>query len=195
VSKNAKAAAVAALNEKLGEIPRNGTIIIVDYTQPSQTKRLAVMNIQSGKILFHARVAHGVKSGGIYAEKLSNIIGSQQSSSGLFEVAEVFNGKHGPSLRLKGLNKDLNGNALKRGIIIHSAEYVSIRSILANWKDKFRLGRSDGCFALSNTAFRKLVKNLVRPAYLFVHSDDEDRKADRIIVEKSKRKLTLFRKL
>ena len=167
VSNNARISAVTALKNRLGSIPKKGTLIIVDFSKPSQTKRLAVMNLETGKILFYARVAHGQNSGSVYALKLSNTIGSRQSSAGLFSVAGSFNGKHGASLRLIGLDSHLNGNAEKRGIIIHSAKYVSLRSIIANWKEKFRLGRSNGCFVLSNDDFQKLNENLVRPAYLY----------------------------
>ena len=172
VSDNAKIAAVTALQDRLRRVPKKGTLIIVDFLQPSQTKRLAVMNLETGRILFHARVAHGKNSGGVYALKLSNTIGSRQSSAGLFSVAENFNGKHGTSLRLISFDPHLNGNAEKRGIIIHSAEYVSLRSIIANWKEKFRLGRSEGCFVLSNDNFQKLNEKLVRPAYLYSCHDD-----------------------
>ena len=173
VSNNAKIAAVTALQDSLGRNLKRGTLIIVDFTQPSQSKRLAVLNIETGTILFYAKVAHGKNSGVVYASKLSNIIDSLQSSAGLFEVTESFNGKKGHSLRLKGLNPHLNGNAEIRGIIMHSAEYVSWYSIVANWKERFRLGRSEGCFVLSNSDFQELKINLVRPAYLYAYQDDE----------------------
>ena len=169
VSDHAKAAALTALHDSSGRHLDKGTLIIVDFTKPSQLKRLAVMNIENETLLFSARVAHGKNSGLVYASKLSNDIGSLQSSAGFFEVTESFNGKKGPSLRLKGLDPHLNSNAEVRGIIIHSAEYVSLNSILANWREKFRLGRSDGCFALSKTDFQKLEENLVRPAYLYAY--------------------------
>lgn len=172
-SDNARNAAVIALQDSLGRKLKRGTLIIVDFTQPSQTKRLAVMNIETRTILFYARAAHGKNSGDVYASKLSNIVDSLQSSAGLFEVTESFNGKKGPSLRLKGLNPHLNGNAEIRGIIIHSAKYVTLYSIVANWKEKFRLGRSEGCFVLSNPDFQQLKVNLVRPAYLYAYHDDE----------------------
>ena len=173
VSNDARSAALEALKESVGTEIESGTLIIVDFSKSSQTKCLAVMDVESGKFLLSARVAHGKNSGVVYASKLSNIIDSFQSSAGLFEVTESFDGKKGPSLRLKGLNPQLNGNAEIRGIIVHAAEYVSLYSILANWKEKFRLGRSEGCFVLSKTDFQELDLNLVRPAYLFAYQDDE----------------------
>lgn len=169
MSNNAILSADTALRDRLGSVPNKGTLIVVDFSQPSQTKRLAVMNLETGKLLFSARVAHGKNSGGVYALHLSNTVDSQQSSAGLFSVDESFNGKHGRSLRLIGLDSPLNGNAEKRGIIIHSAKYVSLKSLLLNWKEKFRLGRSEGCFALSTDDFQKLNEYLVRPAYLYAN--------------------------
>jgi hypothetical protein len=173
VSDKARLAAVSALQESLGKNLKRGTLIIVDFTKPSQLRRLAVMDIETGTILFHVKVAHGKNSGVVYASILSNVIDSFQCSAGLFEVTESFNGKKGSSLRLKGLNPHLNGNAEIRGIIIHAAEYVSWYSIVANWKEKFRLGRSEGCFVLSNSDFQELKTNLVRPAYLYAYQDGE----------------------
>ncbi len=100
VGDNARNAAVIALQDSLGRKLKRGTLIIVDFTQPSRTKRLAVMNIETRTIRFYARAAHGKNSGDVYASKLSNIVDSLQSSAGLFEVTESFNGKKGPSLRL-----------------------------------------------------------------------------------------------
>jgi hypothetical protein len=173
VSDHARIAAVSALQDSLGRNLKKGTLILVDFTQPSQSKRLAVTDIETGRTFFYARVAHGKNSGLVYASKLSNTIDSFKSSAGLFELTESFDGKKGASFRLKGLNHRLNGNAEIRGIIIHAAEYVSLYSIIANWKEKFRLGRSEGCFVLSNPDFQELKENLVRPAYLFAYHDEE----------------------
>ena len=173
VSDHARTAAIEALRNWSGKHLNKGTVVIVDFTKPSQLKRLAVMNIENETVLFSARVAHGKNSGLVYASELSNDIGSLKSSAGLFEITESFKGKKGLSLRLKGLDPHLNGNAEIRGIIIHSANYVSLYSIIANWKERFRLGRSEGCFVLSRTDFQKLIENLARPAYLYAYHNSE----------------------
>ncbi len=58
VSDYARIAAVTSLQDSLGRNLEKGTLIIVDFTQPSQSKRLSVTNIETGTILFYARVAH-----------------------------------------------------------------------------------------------------------------------------------------
>lgn len=169
VSGDAINQAVAAVRGITGGHPAQGTLIIVDYSQPSQTRRLAVMDIGTGVVGHYFRVAHGKNTGGVFSETFSNQEGSLQSSLGLFEVGESFSGKHGLSLRLVGLDLGKNDNAFRRGIIIHAAPYVSITSMLLNWRSGFRLGRSEGCFALANDDFIALNEMLVRPAYLYSH--------------------------
>jgi hypothetical protein len=55
----------------------------------------------------------------------SNDPGSKQSSLGLFATAEIYDGQHGRSLRLYGLEPGINDNALARALVIHGADYVS----------------------------------------------------------------------
>ncbi len=169
VSSEAEVRAFNALEETIGRKPEKGSLIIVDFSRPSQTRRLAVLDLEKEKAVFHGRVAHGKNSGLVYASDLSNKVNSLKSSAGLFKVKERYNGRHGMSYRLKGLEPELNGSAERRGIIIHAAFYVSLKSILLNWKEGFRLGRSHGCFALSYRGLRKLKENLVRPAYLYAY--------------------------
>ena len=47
VSDHARAAALTALNGHSGKHLNKGTLVIVDFTKPSQLKRLAVMNIEN----------------------------------------------------------------------------------------------------------------------------------------------------
>ena len=169
VGNDAESRAYSALAETNGRQPENGTLIIVDFSKPSQTKRLTIIDPDDGRAVFNGRVAHGKNSGLVYASDLSNKVNSLKSSAGLFKVEDLYNGRHGPSYRLEGLDPQLNDNARKRGIIIHAGDYVSLKSILLNWREKFRLGRSHGCFVLSHEGFRQLRSNLNRPAYLYAY--------------------------
>jgi hypothetical protein len=172
VSRSARVASFAALERCIGKVPAKGTLLVIDFSQPSQRRRLAMLNMSSRKPAFHARVAHGRNSGGSYAIGLSDELGSLKSCGGLFSVGGIFTGAHGPSLRLSGLEPNLNGNAEKRGIIIHAGEYVSIKSIVANWKEGFRLGRSEGCFVLSSSQFRRLLEEIEQLAYLYAYNEN-----------------------
>ncbi len=173
VSTEARSAALAALEAEVGEIPEQGTLIVVDYSRPSQVKRLGVLDLATGAWVHQARVTHGKNSGLVYARDLSDEPGSLKSSGGLFAVAEEFDGVHGVSLRLEGLEPGVNGNAEDRGIIVHAAQYAGVAYVFMNWREQFRLGRSEGCFALAPADFARLRTELKRPAYLYAYRQAE----------------------
>ncbi|MDE2294992.1 MAG: murein L,D-transpeptidase catalytic domain family protein [Gammaproteobacteria bacterium] len=138
-------------------------VTIVDYSRPSDEKRLAVANVQTGKVLFYTYVAHGKGSGGKFATHFSNQPGTDASSLGVYLTGGTYYGEHGYSLRLHGLDPQFNGAAYRRDIVVHSAWYVS-KAFAA---DHGRLGRSWGCFALSARVESAIVK-LIRGATVLV---------------------------
>ena len=138
-------------------------VTIIDYSLPSDVKRLAVANVQTGKVLFYTYVAHGKGSGLKFATHFSNQPGTDASSLGVYLTGSTYYGAHGYSLRLHGLDPQFNGAAYRRDIVIHSAWYVS-RTFA---QDHGRLGRSWGCFALSAKVESAIVK-LIRGATVLV---------------------------
>jgi hypothetical protein len=74
---------------------------------------------------FEELVAHGRESGEDRATRFSNDVGSHQSSLGLFVTLDEYRGRHGRSLRLRGLEPGVNDRALDRALVIHGADYVS----------------------------------------------------------------------
>ena len=131
-------------------------ITIIDYSMPSSKKRMWVINAEQADVLFHTLVAHGKQSGQLYAKHFSNERHSHASSLGIFLTGHTYQGKHGYSLRLKGLEPNFNGNTRKRHVVIHSAWYVS-EKLLQKQK---RLGRSWGCPALSKKVEPKVVNTI-----------------------------------
>lgn len=129
-------------------------VTIVDYALPSAQKRLAVADLRTGKVLFYTYVAHGKGSGVKYATHFSNKPGTEASSLGVYLTGRTYYGKHGYSLRLKGLNPKSNGAAYRRDIVMHSAWYVSQKFA----QEHGRMGRSWGCFALSRKVESAVVK-------------------------------------
>jgi len=79
-----------------------------------------------------------------WLQRFSNEIGSKASSRGSYRTGEFYEGKYGRSMRLAGLDAD-NSNAEARAIVIHPAWYVG-EDMLSKYG---KLGRSEGCFALS----------------------------------------------
>lgn len=138
------------------QIENKKVLSFIDFSQPSSKKRFYVVDLSNGKISKYL-VAHGKLSGELYATDFSNKPESKKSSLGLFKVQEEYRGKHGPSLRMDGLEAT-NSNARMRSIVMHAANYVSPNVVQSTG----RLGRSWGCPALSPndwTAVRPLIRS------------------------------------
>ncbi|MCK5782024.1 MAG: murein L,D-transpeptidase catalytic domain family protein [Flavobacteriales bacterium] len=145
---------------------KGNLIAIIDFDLPSTDKRLFIIDVEKNEVLYSSLVAHGRNSGTNLPTKFSNIIGSYQSSIGFFRTGEKYIGKHGASLRLDGLELNVNDNARIRNIVIHSADYVSEDFIYRN----SRLGRSLGCPALPKKDFKKVMDFLDDEILLYVYS-------------------------
>jgi hypothetical protein len=141
-------------------------LTIADLSKPSSEKRLYIINIKSGQVLFNTWVAHGRNSGQQYATNFSNSKSSFESSLGFYVTADTYVGKHGYSLRLNGCEKGFNNNAFKRAIVIHGADYVSESFIRQNGF----LGRSQGCPAVPLEVSKKIIDLIKDGSCLFVYS-------------------------
>jgi hypothetical protein len=119
---------------------------IADYSAPSRRPRFHVLDLASGKsralLVAHGRGSDPHHSG--WVETFSNVPGSAASSQGAFLTDEIYEGRHGRSRRLVGLDPQ-NNNAESRAIVIHAAWYVSRAMV----HDHGKLGRSEGCFAFA----------------------------------------------
>ena len=155
---------------EVGDRPREGSLVVVDYSKPSSEERMTVIDLKSGRAKMNSLVAHGVNSGLLYATDFSDRVGSNQSSLGLYKVGEEYWGKHGRSLRLDGLDPGFNRNARKRAIVVHAADYVSEEAMEANRHEFGRLGRSAGCLSLSDEDMERLGRKMKRPAYIFAYA-------------------------
>jgi len=120
------------------------------------------------ELLLHTLVAHGNGSGGDVAEYFSNETNSHASSLGFYITDDIYHGKHGRSLKLNGVDVGFNDNALSRGIVIHGARYVSENAIDA----KGRLGRSEGCPAVSPKIINKVIETIKGKTVLFINGND-----------------------
>lgn len=143
-------------------------LTIVDYSLPSAKKRLAVADIRTGKVLSYTYVAHGKGSGLKYATRFSNKPGTNTSSLGVYLTGHTYYGKHGDSLRLKGLNPEFNGAAYRRAIVVHGAWYVSRMFARSHG----RMGRS--CFALSHEVEGALVRLIREGTVLLAYYPDPE---------------------
>lgn len=152
-----------------GGISRNDIITIIDFSLPSSKKRLFVINLATGELIFNTYAAHGRNSGTNIASHFSNEKNSFQSSLGFFVTGKTYTGKHGASLRLEGKEKGINDNAMARGIVMHSADYVD-ESIIAQ---QGYIGRSLGCPALPANSYQAIIEKIKNGTCLFIYSADK----------------------
>ncbi len=143
-------------------------LTVIDYSLPSTQKRLWIIDLEQQKILLHTVAAHGRNSGALLAEKFSNRPESYQSSLGFFQTGEAYQGKHGYSLRLDGLEAGINDQARARAIVIHGADYAN-ETVAAT---AGRLGRSLGCPAVPPKLSTPLIKLIKEGSLLFIYGKD-----------------------
>jgi L,D-transpeptidase catalytic domain len=140
-------------------------LTIVDFGLSSNAKRLWVIDLDENKVVIQTLVAHGRNTGEEYAQAFSNQAESYKSSVGFYATAEIYNGKHGMSLKLDGLQKGLNDKARERAVVMHGADYVSESFI----KQHKRLGRSQGCPAVPVELNQKIINVIKNKSCLFIY--------------------------
>lgn len=144
----------------------NNLLTIADFDQPSTQKRLYIIDLSKEQLVLNTWVAHGQGTGENEAIKFSNINDSYTSSIGFYRTGEEYRGVHGRSLRLDGLDSGYNDNARLRSIVIHGAPYVSAETIAAIG----RLGRSQGCPAVSPDLSDQVINTLGEGSVFFINS-------------------------
>ena len=148
--------------------PARPVLSIVDLSQPSSHKRLYVIDLLARKLLFHTYVSHGRNSGQLIAGHFSNEPASYQSSLGFYRTLGSYEGKHGLSLQLQGLERSINDNAFDRAIVLHGAGHVCEDFI----RQTGRLGRSQGCPAVSSALSQPIIQAVRGGSCLFIYAPD-----------------------
>lgn len=142
---------------------------IIDFRMKSTEKRFFILNLKNGSVE-SMLVTHGKKSEteNAFAGEFSNEIGSEKSSLGFYSTGfDTYEGKHGESLKLKGLSST-NSNAFERGIVIHAADYATQSFVDA----RGRLGLSQGCPAVSPNKIKTVIAKLKGKALLFIYAKE-----------------------
>lgn len=140
-------------------------LTLIDFSLSSNLKRLWVIDLSSNTILFQSLVAHGKNTGEEFASAFSNVNSSFKSSLGFYATGEIYQGKHGASLRLDGLERGINDQARKRGVVMHGADYVSESFIRAHK----RLGRSQGCPAVPVELTDDIIQTIKGKSCLYIY--------------------------
>lgn len=151
-----------------GTIKNDHILSIVDFSLPSSKKRLFVIDVMTGKLLFNTFVSHGRNSGQEMATEFSNDLNSFKSSLGFFVTGNTYSGEHGYSLRLEGQEVGINDNASNRDIVMHAANYVNEKTIRA----KGFIGRSLGCPAVPPSLHKAIINTIKGGSCLFLYGPD-----------------------
>lgn len=147
----------AALESKRGIVTHADVIGIADFSKASRDPRFYLVDVASGSTTSY-QVAHGIGSDPDHSgwlELFSNAVGSEATSSGAYLTQDIYYGKYGRSLRLRGLDPT-NSNAEERAIVVHSAWYAEPEVA----EQYGKLGRSEGCFALSQLSLQYVLQQL-----------------------------------
>ncbi|TWV99566.1 murein L,D-transpeptidase catalytic domain family protein [Chitinophaga pinensis] len=171
LSKEAFAFALAGMEKlaKEGKLSNPDLLTIADFSLPSSKKRLFVIDLAKGEVLFNTLVSHGRNSGTELATNFSNAPESFKSSLGFYVTGATYRGEHGYSLRLEGEEKGINDNAMSRGIVMHSAAYVNEQIA----KLQGYIGRSLGCPAIPEKIHRQIIEAIKNGTCLFLYSPDK----------------------
>ena len=154
--------------------------IVVDFEKPSSKHRFFVCDLKKQQIVSSSLCAHGAGKGStVFNPVFSNEVGSNCSSLGHYKIT----GRHRmsstglPSFRLSGMDSS-NSNAMKRGILIHSAKLVSYCR-LGIFPFYLPLDKriSSGCFAVDidmMDVVGDLVDSEKKPILLYALTNQDD---------------------
>lgn len=150
-------AARRALAAHGGAAVHRDVVGVADFSPASRDPRFHLVDMANGGVssflVAHGRGSDPDHSG--WLKHFSNDPGSSATSSGVYLTAGEYQGKHGRSMRLEGLDPS-NCNAEPRAVVVHGAWYVSPQMIAEHGK----LGRSEGCFAFSEADLPRVLERL-----------------------------------
>lgn len=152
-----------------GAVTNSQYLTIVDLSQSSRKKRFYLLDLQNNQLVLNTFVSHGRNSGIDEAKYFSNDFNSNQSSLGFYVTRTPYQGKHGLSLRLSGMEKGFNDNAEARGVVVHGAPYVNASRVNSAY-----MGRSQGCPALPETEYAKVINLIKDGSVLFIFNPNTD---------------------
>jgi len=161
--------ALSALYRHHALIWSRDVIAIADFGLPSSVPRFFLANILTGSATA-LLVAHGKGSDPAHSgmlQSFSDIMGSGATSDGAYLTGDSYNGTHGPSRRLLGLDAS-NAHAEERAIVIHSAWYANPDMVAKQG----RLGRSDGCFAFGEQDIATVLAKLGKGRLIYAGRAD-----------------------
>jgi len=154
-------------------------VSLIDYTKPSDQKRLFLLDLKNGKVkalhVSHGRFGETLRSNRqirmkpkansiLKAVHFSNEMGKNASVGGFYLTGGEYEGAYGRSLILHGLEKNVNDNACARAVVIHKNHIVNDRG--ANIM-------SSGCPMVSNRHIDAVIDTLKSGSLIYMYSPIE----------------------
>jgi len=152
-----------------GKLSQDSILTIIDFSKSSREKRMHVVDLKSGKLVFNSVVAHGRNTGDEFAKSFSNQPNSHKSSLGFYITGGTYSGSNGYSMILNGMEKGFNDKAKDRAIVMHGAAYANDNVLLSGK----RLGRSFGCPALPQQLNKQVIEKIKGGNCLFIFYPDQ----------------------
>jgi hypothetical protein len=174
-----KSALMGFFSLKNSNAVKSNILTIIDFSLSSNQERMWIVDMNNKQVIHSSLVAHGRNSGQEFANSFSNISGSYQSSLGFYITDGIYQGKHGTSLRLNGMEPGINDNAMQRAVVMHSADYVSNDFI----KKHGRLGRSFGCPSIPVENHEEIISLLSGGSCLYIHFPDANYQASSLLLK------------
>ena len=144
-------------------------LTVIDYSLPSNQKRLWVFDLDRGKLLYHTYVGHGITSGSLLTNHFSNRNNSKATSMGVYVTDKAYYGREGISMRLTGIDNRFNNNAANRYIVMHGGWYMDPQFI----EQYGRSGRSWGCPALPKSLTKEIINTIKDKTFMVMYYPSE----------------------
>ncbi|PZR19658.1 MAG: hypothetical protein DI539_13225 [Flavobacterium psychrophilum] len=155
--------------QQSGELRNSRYLTIADFSLPSSQKRLFIIDMKTGKLIYNTYVSHGRNSGTDMATHFSNRPESNQSSLGFYVTGDTYRGSNGYSMKLTGMEEGINDNAFIRNIVMHGSAYVSEKVIAM----KGYVGRSLGCPAIPAVLTKAIINTIKNGSCMFIYGNDQ----------------------
>jgi hypothetical protein len=135
----------------------------------SGSNRLFLVSLDSQKTILSSLCCHGRGQFGFSENPpLSNVIGSNCSSDGIYKIGYKYDGAFGTAYKLYGLSKS-NSNAFKRYVVFHAHDCVPEAPVATS------ICQSEGCPTVSPNMLLKYssyIDNSQKPILLWVYKED-----------------------
>ena len=152
-----------------GMLQNNRILSICDYSQSSHNKRLYIIDLAAGTVIYNTYVSHGKNSGGEFASSFSNSVNSHKSSIGFLITGDTYRGDKGYSMHFDGVEPGFNDKVRKRDIVMHGSWYVNEKRA----DEGSMMGRSYGCTAVSYSIYKPIIDSIKNGSCFFIYGNDE----------------------